>query len=98
MTSAELSAYIRGNASRETAVDDVAELMAPHASDSRWIYLGGSGARQQIFRLNGNLRAVFEFDRNDRLVAYGSYETTEPWKQDGSDPAMPPSDVLLVLL
>ena len=54
MTSAELPAYIRANVSRETAVDDVAELMAQHASDSGWIYLGGSGARQQIFRLNGH--------------------------------------------
>ena len=98
MTSAELPAYNRANVSRETAVDDVAELMAQPASDSGWIYLGESDARQQIFRLNGNLRAVFEFDRNDRLVAYGSFETTEPWKQDGSEPMVPDSDVPLILL
>ena len=72
--------------------------MAQPASDSGWIYLGESDARQQIFRLNGNLRAVFEFDRNDRLVAYGSFETTEPWKQDGSEPMVPDSDVPLILL
>jgi hypothetical protein len=75
----QLLALLRERVNRVTSVEDVTALMAPYASDSAWIYLGGSGARGQIFQLPEQLRAYFQFDGHDRLVGYAAYQSAEPW-------------------
>jgi len=64
---------------------DIATLMAPLALDSAWVYLGGSGARQQVFLLQNNLRVMFQFHAGERLVAYGAYQCEEVWEKDQAD-------------
>ena len=80
---------------------EIASIMASLASDSAWVYLGGSGARRQLFLLPGGLRAVFQFDGADRLVGYGAYQSTEPWEKDQTGTLVSPvsgSDVELILV
>jgi hypothetical protein len=78
----DILALVKSRVTGATRCEEIAALMAPLASDSAWAHLGGSGARQQIFQLHGDLRAVFQFDTDDRLVAYGAYRSTEPWEKD----------------
>lgn len=92
MTCDALLAMLRDRVDRTTRVDDVAALMAPLASDSAWVHLGGSGTRQQIFRIGARQRAVFEFDGDDRLVAYGAYDSSGTWPEE-----MPVSDGLILV-
>ncbi|HST62319.1 MAG TPA: hypothetical protein VLK84_26685 [Longimicrobium sp.] len=96
----DLLAFLQPRLSAASGPDDVAALMAPLASDSAWVHLGGSGARQQLFRLPGDVRAVFQFDGTDRLVAYGAWRGTEPWEVGGDDtPLMPAGpDVPLIFV
>lgn len=101
MTSPEdMLAFLKPRLTGATRPDDIATMMAPLASDSAWAYLGGSGARQQIFRLRGDLRVVFEFDGTDKLVAYGAYRNAKPWeKGPGAQvSAVSGSDVSLILV
>jgi hypothetical protein len=79
MTIDELVAFLGPRLSSATKVDDVAALMAPLASDSAWVYLGGSGARQQIFRVADDTRAVFQFTGDDLLTAYAVYQSDDAW-------------------
>jgi hypothetical protein len=92
----ELLRLLRTRLSRTTTADDIAALMAPYASDSAWVYLGGSGARQQIFRLEHGLRAAFELDGHDQLVAYAAYESREPWTPDRMMPVGAEVPLILV--
>ncbi len=57
--------------------DEIAALMAPLATDSRWVYLGGSGARQRIYRVSPEMCVVFQFGHDDVLVAYGVFPSSE---------------------
>jgi hypothetical protein len=93
----DILAFLKSRVSGATHPDEVATLMTPLASDSSWVYLGGSGARQQLFLLPEDLRAVFQFDGDDRLVAYGVYQSTEPWESTNVLPASN-SDVSLILV
>ena len=94
----ELLAFLKQRVNSNTTASDIGELIGPLASDSVWAYLGGSGARQQIFRLSGDLRAVFEFDGNDRLVAYGAYSSSKPWIKTASADPVSSDEVSLILL
>lgn len=78
----DILALLKLRVSGDTHHDEIATLMAPLALDSAWVYLGGSGARQQIYLLPNGVRVVFQFDVNDWLVAYGSYQTTDSWDKD----------------
>src|SRR5438105_15521549 len=78
----DILVFVKQHVTGATRCDEIATLMAPLASDSAWVHLGGSGARQQTFLLHGDLRAVFQFDAGDRLMAYGAYRSTEPWEKD----------------
>lgn len=78
--------------------EEIATLMAPLASGSAWAYLGGSGARQQIFRLSGNLRAVFQFGVAEKLIAYGAYCSVEPWEKELVEPVSPVSGLSISLI
>jgi hypothetical protein len=102
MTSPEkILAYLKPRVSGATHRGEIATLMAPLASDSAWVHLGGSGARQQIFLLHGDLRAVFQFDTGDRLVAYGAYRSTELWEKNQTSTPVSPvssSDVSLIFV
>lgn len=102
MTSPEdMVAFLKPRLTGTTRPEEVAAMMAPLASDSAWAYLGGSGLRQRIFRLAGDLRVVFEFDGADHLVAYGAYRTGAPWERDASGTQVSPvsgSEVTLVLV
>jgi hypothetical protein len=101
MTSLEdVLAFLGPRLNGATGPGEIARIMAPLASDSGWAYLGGSGSRQQIFHLEGNLRAVFLFSGKDNLVAYGVYRDTEPWKKTPNGQVSPVSnsDVLLILV
>jgi hypothetical protein len=92
---------LKPHLSGATQADEVAALMASLTSDFAWAYLGGSGARQQIFRIEGDLRAVFEFDAADKLVAYGAYCDHEPWEAVPAGAPTSPvssSDVSLILV
>src|SRR5689334_12075871 len=71
--------FLQAHVGPTTTTSDVEALMKPHARSSGWVHLGGTGARQQVFQLSGDLRAVFQFDGRDRLVAYGAYQATDPW-------------------
>lgn len=94
----DLLAFLRPRLSAADGPDDVAALVAPLASDSAWVHLGGSGARQQLFRFPGDVRAVFQFDGMDRLVAYGVWRGTGPWAS-GADTVMPAGpDVPLIFV
>jgi|SRR5262245_35293029 len=97
----ELLAFLQSHVNVLATESDIAKIMRPLASDSAWAYLGGSGARQQIFRLPGDLRAVFQFDGYDRLVAYGAYRTAAPWREvkagESADPVSSP-EVSLILV
>lgn len=93
----DILAFLKPRVSGATHPDEVAMLMTPLASDSAWVHLGGSGARQQIFLLPEDLRAVFQFDGDDRLVAYGVYQSTEPWEGTNVSPASS-SQVSLILV
>jgi hypothetical protein len=101
MTSLEdVLAFLRPRLNSATGPDEIAKMMAPLASDFGWAYLGGSGSRQQIFQLEGNLRAVFQFSGTDMLVAYGIYRNTDPWKKTPSGQMSPVSnsEVSLILV
>ena len=99
MTSPEdIMEFLKPHLTGSTYRDDIATLMAPLALDSVWVHLGGSGARQQIFMLHENMRAVFQFDAGDRLVAYGVYRSTEPWEKDKKNAPVSSSDVSLTLV
>lgn len=93
--------FLHTRVSGTTRVADVGALLKPLALDSGWVHLGGSGARQQFFRLPDHLGAVFRFGPDDRLVAYGAYRSTEPWPKDAAGRTIPPASlgqVPLVLL
>jgi hypothetical protein len=60
-----------------THCDEIAELMAPLATDSSWVHLGGSGARQRIYRVSPELCVVFQFGHDDLLTAYGVFPGSE---------------------
>ena len=96
----DLLAFLQPRLSAAARPDDVAALMAPLASDSAWVHLGGSGARQQLFLFPGDVRAVFQFDGTDRLVAYGAWRGTEPWERGGADALVMPAgpDVPLIFV
>jgi hypothetical protein len=94
----ELATFLAPCLSAATTVDDVAALMSPLASDSRWAYLGGSGARQQFFRLPDHVRAVFQFSGDDLLTAYAVYRTDDRWPADGSKSILPVAGVPLIVV
>lgn len=60
----------------------VSKIMRPLELDTAWIYLGGSGARMQIFQLRDNVRVVFQFNGDDRLEAYGVYKNEKSLDED----------------
>jgi hypothetical protein len=93
----DILTFLKRRVSSATHPDDVAALMTPLASDSAWVHLGGSGARQQIFLLPKDSRAVFQFDGNDRLVGYGVYQSNGPWDGNNVLPVSG-SDVSLILV
>lgn len=96
----EILQFLRPRLNKATGPDEIATIMAPLASDFGWAYLGGSGSRQQIFQLEGNLRVVFQFNGADKLVAYGAYLSTELWKKTPRGQVSPVSnsDVPLILV
>ena len=94
----ELLAFLKPRVNSSTTAFDIAELMQSLASDSVWAFLGGSGARQQTFRLPEDLRAVFQFDGSDRLVAYGAYRSSRPWRKEASADPIGPDEVSLIFL
>lgn len=93
----DLSAFLRSRLTAETSLADIADLMAPLAINSFWVPLGGSGARQEIFRLPENLRALYQFDGDDRLVAYAAYRRPDDWPAGQSETTVVP-DVPLTLV
>lgn len=99
-TPEDILKFLQPRLNGATRSDEITAMMIPFASDSGWAYLGGSGSRQQIFQLEGNLRAVFQFNGTDKLEAYGVYRSTESWKQTPEvqvSPA-PSSDLSLILV
>ncbi|MGH6847723.1 MAG: hypothetical protein ACREC0_09850 [Methylocella sp.] len=97
----DVLAFLRPHLTGATGPDQIAKIMAPLALDSAWAYLGGSGSRQQIFQLDGNTRAVFQFGAADNLVAYGAYHDNKPWERKPAGANVSPvsgSDVSLILV
>lgn len=86
----DVNAFLKPRVSSATTVADVEALMTPLSLDSAWVHLGGTGARQQIFRLAGDLRALFQFDGEDRLVAYAAYRSADGWPNDKTGESVPP--------
>jgi len=96
----DLLKYLQPRLNGATRSDEITTMMIPFVSDSGWAYLGGSGSRQQIFQLEGNLRAVFQFSGADKLEAYGVYRSAESWKKTPGVQVPPASssDVSLILV
>lgn len=97
----EILAFLKSHLTGATQLGEIDTLMASQVLDSAWVYLGGSGMRQQIFLLHGNLRVIFQFDADDWLVAYGVYRSTEPWEKGEADVLVSPvssSDVSLIFV
>ncbi len=86
----EVNAFLEPRVSSASTVANVEALMTPLSLGSVWVHLGGTGARQRIFRLAGDLRALFQFDGEDRLVAYAGYRSADGWPDGKSGEPVPP--------
>lgn len=82
ITTKDISEFLIEHLENSANTEDIAKIMKTLEIDSAWVYLGGSGARQQIFQLRNNVRVVFQFDGDDNLVAYGVYESEETLEND----------------